>query len=214
MNRISKYAMVALAAVLAVPAYAQKDTSKSNKQDNRGSAPSTNAGQAQPAAATADVSYVIGPSDVLNISVWHQPELTLTVPVRPDGMISLPLLNDVQAAGKTPLQLRATITEKLAQFDKDPQVTVIVTAMNSQRVYVTGYVARAGAYAMLPGMTVLQAISSAGGFTPFANQGNIIILRTENGKQLRLPFNYKDVISGKNPDQNIVLKPGDTIVVP
>ncbi len=213
MNRISKYAMVALAAVLAVPAYAQKETPKSNNQDNRGSAPSTNAGQAQPAPANTDAAYVIGPSDELSISVWHQPELTLTVPVRPDGMISLPLLNDVQAAGKTPAQLRTEITEKLTKFDKDPQVTVIVAAMNSQRVYVTGYVARAGAYAMLPGMTVLQAISSAGGFTLFANQGNIIILRTENGKQLRLPFNYKDVISGKKTDQNIVLKPGDTIVV-
>jgi polysaccharide export outer membrane protein len=214
MSRISKYAMVALAAVLAVPAFAQKETPKSNSQDNRGSSSSGNPGQAQPTPATSDSTYVIGPSDELNISVWNEKQLTLTVPVRPDGMISLPLINDVQAAGRTPAQLRTTITEKLTKFVNDPQVTVIVTAMNSQQVYVLGYVVRAGAYRMLPGMTVLQAISSAGGLTLFAREGNIVVLRTENGKQVRLPFDYKDVVNGRKPEQNIVLKAGDTVVVP
>jgi polysaccharide export outer membrane protein len=211
---MSKYALIALAAVLAVPAFAQKENPKSNNKDNRGSAPSASGGQAQPAPATMDATYVIGASDELNISVWKQPELTLSVPVRPDGMISLPLLNDVQASGKTPAQLRIEITEKLTKFVVDPHVTVIVTVMNSQRVYVLGQVARAGAYPMLPGMTVLQAISSAGGLVLWAKETSIVVLRTENGKQIRLPFNYKDVINGKNAEQNIVLKAGDTVVVP
>ena len=214
MIRTSKYAMVALAAMLAVPALAQKKDSKSNNQDNRSSAPSGTAGQAQPNPASNDSTYIIGPSDELNISVWNEAQLNRTVPVRPDGMISLRLINDVKAAGKTTAQLRVTITEKLTKFVNDPQVTVIVTAMKSQQVYIIGQVARAGGYPMLPGMTVLQAISIAGGLGQWAKETNIMILRTENGQQLRLPFNYKEVINGRKTEQNIVLKPGDTIVVP
>jgi polysaccharide export outer membrane protein len=215
MNRISRYAMVALAVAMAAPVYAQKDAPKAATQDNHGSAPAGNAAQTQPVPATTDPTYVIGPSDLLNISVWDQAQLTRTVPVRPDGMISLPLINDVQAAGMTPTQLRTVITTKLTSFVKDPQVTVIVTEMNSQRVYVLGQVLRAGAYPMLPGMTVLQAISSAGGLTLYAKEGSIVVLRTDNnGKQVRLPFDYKDVINGRKPEQNIVLKAGDTVVVP
>jgi polysaccharide export outer membrane protein len=134
--------------------------------------------------------------------------------VRPDGKISLPLLNDVQAAGLTPSQLAAQLTESLKKFVANPQVTVIVTTINSQRVYIMGEVIRAGAYPLLPGMTVLQGLSSAGGFTQFANLKKIYVLRQENGKQVKLPFNYKEVVGGKNPDQNITLKAGDTIVVP
>jgi polysaccharide biosynthesis/export protein len=215
MTRISKYAMVALAVTLAVPAFAQKKAPKSASQDNQASAPSGNPAQTQPMPATVDPTYIIGPSDELNINVWNEPQLTRTVPVRPDGMITLPLINDVQAAGKTPDQLRSLIAEKLSKFDKDATVTVIVTAMNSQRVYILGQVTRAGAYPMLPGMTVLQAISSAGGLTLYAKQGSIVVLRLDsNGKQVRLAFDYKDVVNGKRPEQNIVLKPGDTIVVP
>jgi polysaccharide export outer membrane protein len=146
--------------------------------------------------------------------VWKEPELTRAVPVRPDGKISLPLLNDVQAAGRTPLQLAADITTGLKKFVTDPQVTVIVSTINSQRVYILGEVARAGAYPLLPNMTVLQALSSGGGFTQFAKLKNIYVLRVEDGKQVKHPFNYKDVIAGKAADQNIVLKAGDTIVVP
>jgi polysaccharide export outer membrane protein len=126
----------------------------------------------------------------------------------------LPLLNDVQAAGLTPSQLAAQLTESLKKFVANPQVTVIVTTINSQRVYIMGEVIRAGAYPLLPGMTVLQGLSSAGGFTQFANLKKIYVLRQENGKQVKLPFNYKEVVGGKNPDQNITLKAGDTIVVP
>lgn len=167
--------------------------------------------------ATQDTSYIIGEEDVLNISVWKESEITKVVPVRPDGKISLPLINDVQAAGLTPVQLGASITEKLRKFIADPQVTVIVTAINSRRIYIVGEVARAGAFPMLPNMTVMQALSSAGGFSQFANLKEIYVLRNEDGKQTVIPFNYKEAIKpsrGKRAEQNILLKPGDTIVVP
>jgi polysaccharide biosynthesis/export protein len=172
------------------------------------------ASSAAPKAVTADPNYVIGGQDVLDISVWKEAELTRSVPVRPDGKISLPLLNDVQAAGLTPTQLAAQITESLKKFVTNPQVTVIVSQINSQRIYILGEVNRAGAYPLLPDMTVLQGLSSAGGFTQFANLKKIYMFRTENGKQVKFPFNYKDVISGKASDENVVLKAGDTIVVP
>jgi polysaccharide export outer membrane protein len=165
-------------------------------------------------AALNDPNYAIGPDDELNVSVWKEPELSRTVSVRPDGKISLPLLNDVQAAGLTPMQLSSAISEKLKKFVSDPQVTTIIVKINSQRVFILGEVPRAGAYALLPNMTVLQALSSAGGFTQFANLKKIHVLRMENGKQLSLPFNYKDVVNGRRSEQNISLKPGDTIVVP
>jgi polysaccharide export outer membrane protein len=134
--------------------------------------------------------------------------------VRPDGKISLPLLNDVQAAGLTPAQLAVQITESLKKYVTSPQVTVIVTTINSQRVYILGEVTRPGAFPMLPGMTVLQALSSAGGFTQFARMKNIYVLRQENGKQVKYPFNYKEVVNGKKSEQDVQLKAGDTIVVP
>jgi polysaccharide export outer membrane protein len=163
-------------------------------------------------AATTDPTYVIGPQDVLDISVWKEDQLTKTVPVRPDGKISMPLLNDVQAAGLTPTQLAGEITENLKKFVTDPQVTIIVREINSQRVYLLGEVARPGAYPLLPNMTVLQALSSAGGFTQFANLKKVYVLRVENGKQEKFPFSYKHALD--SPDQNIVLKAGDTIVIP
>jgi polysaccharide export outer membrane protein len=158
--------------------------------------------------------YLIGPEDILDITVWKEPEVSHVVPVRPDGRISLPLINDVQAGGLSPEQLAAAITQKLRAYINDPKVTVIVTAINSQRVYVSGEVLRAGAFPLIPGMTVLQALSSAGGFSPFADVKKIHILRTRDGKQVELPFNYRDVLKGDRPEQNIVLEPGDTIVVP
>jgi polysaccharide export outer membrane protein len=135
------------------------------------------------------------------------------VPVRPDGKISVPLINDVQAAGLTPMELRESITEKLKKYIADPRVTVVVTAMNSRRVFVSGEVVHTGAIPLLPNMTMLQALAAAG-FTQFANLKGIYVLRMENGKQVKLPFNYKEVIKGNHPEQNIMLKPGDTVVVP
>jgi polysaccharide export outer membrane protein len=191
--------------LVTVPAQAQKaqDDAAKKQTTSRGAVP-----------ATTDPTYIIGPQDVLDIDVWHETELTRSVPVRPDGRISLPLVNDVQAAGLTPTQLADQLATKLKQFVTDPQVTVIVTQINSQRVYILGEAARPGAYPLLPGMTVLQALSSAGGFTIFAELKKIYVLRKQGGKQEKFPFNYKEVIAGKNPEQNIELKAGDQIVVP
>jgi len=125
----------------------------------------------------------------------------------------MPLLNDIPAAGLTPLQLKDSITEKLKKFIADPRVTVVVTAMNSRRIFVSGEVLRTGPLPLLPHMTMLQALAQAG-FTQFANLKGIYLLRTENGKQEKLPFNYKEVIKGNHPEQNIMLKPGDTVIVP
>src|SRR5580658_2241320 len=149
--------------------------------------------------ATTDPAYVIGSQDVLDINVWKEPDMTRIVPVRPDGKITLPLINDVQAAGSTPTQLAATVTDKLRKFLTEPQVTVIVTQINSQRVFVVGEVLRAGAFPLIPGMTVLQALSSAGGFTTFADVKRIHVMRLQDGKHIELPFNYRDVLRGENP---------------
>lgn len=167
----------------------------------------------KPPAASAGPDYVIGPDDTLHISVWKEPDLTETLPVRPDGKISMPLLNDVTAAGMTPTQLATSITEKLKKYVADPRVTVVVTAMNSQRVYMTGEVLHPGPTPLTPNMTVLQALAGAG-FTQFANTKGIYVLRIVDGKQQKIPINYKKLIRGEAVDQNILLKPGDTVVVP
>jgi polysaccharide biosynthesis/export protein len=166
------------------------------------------------AAAVSDPDYKIGPQDVLRIDVWKENEISRITPVRPDGRISLPLLNDVQAAGLTPTQLAGVISEGLKKYITNPQVTVGVTEINSRRVYVTGEVTKPGAFPLQPGMTVLQALTSSGGFTQFAKIKGIYVLRTEDGKQVKHPFNYKDVVHGKHPELNIMLQPADVIVVP
>jgi polysaccharide export outer membrane protein len=167
-----------------------------------------------PVSAATDADYVIGPQDVVRIDVWKEPEISRTIPVRPDGKISLPLLNDIQASGLTALQLGKAIRDGLTKYLTSPEVTVTVTEINSRRVYITGEVARAGAFPLLPNMTVLQALSSAGGFTQFAKLKGIYVLRNEGEKQVKHPFNYKEVVKGKNQDENILLQPGDVIVVP
>jgi polysaccharide export outer membrane protein len=168
---------------------------------------------AEETAKPADeTEYRIGPQDVLQIDVWKEPEITRTIPVRPDGKISLPLLDDVQAAGLTAMQLAGRIREGLTKYLTNPQVTVTVTQINSRRVYVTGEVTKSGALPLLPGMTALQALSSSGGFTQFAREKGIYILRTEKGKQVKLPYNYRDVLKGRQED--VVLQAGDVIVVP
>ncbi len=212
MTKWGKAGTMLLLTLLAIPLAGQQTTSK-KAQPNKPVIPA-NADASKPVAATTDPEYVIGAEDVLNVSVWKEPEVTRTVPVRPDGKISLPLINDIQAAGLTPAQLTALITEKLNKYFTDPQVTVIVTAINSRRIYILGEVNRSGTYQLLPNMTVLQALSGAGGFSQFANLKGIYVLREENGKQIKFPFNYKEVIKGNRPEQNILLKPGDTIVIP
>jgi len=167
---------------------------------------------ANAASSPAGPDYVIGAEDVLHVQVWKENDLTATLPVRPDGKISLPLLNDVQASGLTPQQLADSVTEKLKKFIADPRVTVVVTQINSKRIYLVGEVNKSGATAMLPGMTVLQALSSAG-LNQFAKTKGIYVLRTVNGKQEKLPVDYRKLVKG-NIEQNYLLQPGDTIVVP
>jgi polysaccharide export outer membrane protein len=157
--------------------------------------------------------YVIGLDDVLHIAVWKEPDLTTTLPVRSDGMISLPLLNDVQAAGLTPMQLAALLSQKLKKYVASPNVTVVVTQANSRRIYVFGEVSHTGPIALLHDMTVMQALSTVG-FTQFANTKRIYILRMENGQEKKIPFNYKQAIKGDAAALNVLLQPGDMIVVP
>ena len=156
--------------------------------------------------------YVIGAEDSLQITVWREPTLSGTIPVRPDGMISMVLVGDLRAAGMTPMALGADISQRLKKYIQDPVVTVVVLGVNSQRIFTVGEVNHVGPLMMTPGMTVLQAIVSAGGLSQFANSKHIYILRTVNGKEQKLPFNYKQALKGDN--QGITLIPGDTIVVP
>jgi polysaccharide biosynthesis/export protein len=196
---------ISLAFVLgSLPALAGQDSNQS--KDPKPTSDPMPVSQAGP-------SYVIGPDDTLFISVWKEPDLTETLPVRADGMISLPLLNDVQAAGLTPMQLGSSLSEKLKKYVSDPHVTIVVTQMNSQRVYVTGEVLHPGAMNLTPNMTVLQALATSG-FTQFANTKGIYVLRNENGADKKFPVNYKKLIKGEAGNQNIALKPGDTIIVP
>lgn len=160
-------------------------------------------------------SFVIGVEDVLNINVWKEPEMSRTLPVRPDGMITLPLVGEIKAVGLTPVQLQDQITASMKKFMSDPQVTVIVAEVRSLTFNVVGQVLRPGYYPLIRRMTVLDAIALSGGFQPFAKQKKIYVLRTQaDGKQIKIPFNYKDVIKGKRPDENIELQPRDTLVIP
>jgi polysaccharide export outer membrane protein len=203
-----KLACLALLACVTISLWAQDVTDDSAAKPEKTPAP-----EVHPAASAVPPDYVIGADDTLRVSIWKEPDMSATLPVRPDGKISLPLLDDVQAAGLTPLELKESIKEKLKKYVADPRVTIVVLAMNSQRVFVTGEVNRPGAMPLLPHMTVLQALAGAG-FNQFANLKSIYLLRTEGGQQVKLPFNYKDVVKGRNTEQNIMLKPGDTIVVP
>ncbi len=159
--------------------------------------------------------YVIGPEDVLAINVWREPEISRTVPVRPDGKISLPLIGDLEASGLTPVNLRNAVAEKLKAYISNPEVTVIVQEVKSQKFNIVGAVLRPGSYDLAKPVTVLDAIALAGGFQEFAKVSKIYVLRRmADGSRKTLPFNYKAVIRGRRFDQNVELKPGDTIVVP
>jgi polysaccharide export outer membrane protein len=156
--------------------------------------------------------YTIGPEDSLQVTVWKEPTLSGTFPVRPDGMISLVLVGDLPAAGLTPMALSNDISQRLKKYIQDPVVTVVVLGVNSQRIFMVGEVGHVGPVMLTPGMTPLQAIVTAGGLSQFANSKKIYILRTVNGKQEKMPFNYKQALKGENP--GVTLLPGDTIVVP
>jgi polysaccharide biosynthesis/export protein len=166
------------------------------------------------AAKPHDDSFVIGNDDVLAINVWKEPDISRSIPVRSDGKISLPLVGEVQAAGLTPLKLEKDIASKLKNFISEPEVTVMVQQVNSQKFNILGQVVRPGSYVIANSPTVLDAIALAGGFRDFAKQKSIYVLRPGGSGDSRIPFNYKDVSQGKNMSQNIKLQPGDTIIVP
>jgi polysaccharide biosynthesis/export protein len=170
---------------------------------------------AGPHGAHSDDAYVIGANDVLSVNVWKEPDISRSVPVRSDGKISLPLVGELQASGQTPRQLESEITKRLQSYISEPEVTVIVTDSKSQKINILGMISRPGAYLLTSSTTVLDAIAMAGGFKDFAKQKSIYILRrAPDGTEKKISFNYKDVIKGKNPEQNIRMQAGDTIVVP
>jgi polysaccharide export outer membrane protein len=187
---------------------------------NTGVAKGTTVPATPPAAVVAapgvtmPSEYTIGADDVLSVIFWRDKELTADVTVRPDGKISLPLLNDVHAAGLTPAQLRERIAEESKKYVEDPNVTVVVKAINSRKVFITGEVRKPGPFPLTGPTTVLQMLSISGGLADYAKPEKITIVRNENGKPVSFKFNYKEVIQGKKLAQNIELKPGDTIIVP
>jgi polysaccharide export outer membrane protein len=170
--------------------------------------------EAQAEIAADSDRYVIGAEDVLYIHVWREETVTKTVSVRMDGMISIPLVDEIQAAGLTPLQLKEKLTERLKQFIEHPNVTVVVMEANSFKVYISGQISKPGIYRLRSDTTLAQIISMAGGLTEWANQKKIIIIRKENGKEKRFTINYKKIVKGEDLDSNIILKSGDTIIVP
>lgn len=207
-------AMLALAALLATPtALAGGEQEAKTKKLAKNMAPSSDVSSLPLAPINTD--YRIGVNDALDVHVWREPELSRVVPVRPDGKISLPLVGELVAEGRTALELRDIITERLKTYVTAPEVTVIVQQINSQRYFVMGQVASPGVYPLTVPTTVLQALSMAGGFQQFADRDNIIILRrTEDDRTERIRFSYKDWIKKKKVIQHLELKNGDIIVVP
>lgn len=168
----------------------------------------------QPEWMPVSESYVIGPEDVLYIHVWKEEAFSRNIPVRMDGKISLPLIDDVQAAGFTARQLKEALTKRLREFIDNPVVSVTVIEVNSYKVYVSGQVRNPGVYRLRSETTVLQIIPMTGGFTDWANQKKILVIRKEDGKEKRITVNYKKIVKGDAPESNIILKAGDTIIVP
>lgn len=187
---------------------------KAKSPRDKGNTPKNDPATAAQLSAEDPSVYKIGVEDELQISVWHEAELSMPVQVRPDGMITLPLINDVPAAGLTTKELQAALTTKLSAYVNEPQVTVIVKAIKSRKVFVVGQVAKPGTYPLVGKKTALQVILEAGGLGPFAKSSSIVIVRNVNGQQTRLKFNYKKAVSGKSEAEDIELLPGDMIVVP
>ena len=217
--------MLLLAAGLwlaAAPASArQTATSLSSPVASIGSGASTqpaaSASSTRAAGSTlaASSEYRLGADDLLNIEVWREPDVSGKVPVRPDGKISVPLVGEVQAAGRTALQLQKVISDRLKAYISSPEVTVVVEEVNSRKINVLGRVLHPGTYNLGTGMHVLDAVAMAGGPVMFAHLGNVYVLRREpQGKVHKFRFNYNDVIAGKKPGENILLQPGDTVVIP
>lgn len=188
------------------PAQASAPTSSTSSSVLTATSPSAAAPQVSP-------DYIIGPGDSLGVNVWKEPTISGTFPVRPDGMISLALVGDIQASGLTPARLGSDVAERLRKYINEPSVTVAVLSVNSKHIFLLGEISKPGEMPLLPGLTPLQAIASAGGLTPFANGKRIYILRGTAGKQQKIPFNYKKAVKDGNL-QGVTLAPGDTIVIP
>jgi len=186
----------------------QKQPAQGKNADSKGSQPASGQVVIPPS------DFVIGESDVLNINVWKEPEISQSVVVRPDGKISLPLIGEVFVSGLTPVQAQTLLTNKLGAILTNPQVTVTVTEIRSRMAFITGEVMKPGAYPLLAPTTVLHLITNAGGLGQFAKRRNIFVLRMVDGKEVKIPFNYSQVIKGEKPEQNILVRPGDTVVVP
>ncbi len=179
--------------------------------DSRPAAP-TKLTEANP--KLADEGFIIGPEDLLVVNVWKEPDISRSIAVRSDGKITLPLIGEIEASGRTPTQLGHEISGKLQSYISEPEVTVIVQEIRSQRFNILGQVSKPGSYLLSNSVTVLDAIAVAGGFRDFAKKKSIYVLRqSADGGQMRLPFNYNEVIKGKKPEQNVRLKPRDTVVV-
>jgi polysaccharide export outer membrane protein len=182
---------------------------------NAAIAPPPSNGAAGAVTPALPASYVIGTDDVLAVVFWHDKDMSVdAVTVRPDGKISLPLLNDVHAAGYTPDQLRAVLVQAASKYVEEPNATVLVKEIHSRKVFITGNVSKPGIYPLSGEMNVLQLIAQAGGLLEYADAEKIVVMRSDNGPAKYLTFNYKDVLKRKNIQQNVLLKPGDTIVVP
>jgi polysaccharide export outer membrane protein len=203
--------VTAALAMSAIGLMAAQSPTLASQANNAATPPAT---VAVPAGIPTPADYVIGPNDVLTVVFWRDKDISGDVVVRPDGRISVPLINDVQASGLTPEQLRQQITSAAAKFVEDPTVSVVVKAINSRKVFITGQVGKPGEYPLSGPTTVLQLLAVAGGVHEFADSKNITIVRAENGRTVAYPFNYKEVLKRKNLKQNIELKPGDTVVVP
>lgn len=197
----------ALVILAALPLYAQQPGAVVAAQPADAPATAT-------AAAPLPPGYLIGPEDVLSIVFWRDKEMSADVVVRPDGKVSLPLLNDVQAAGLTPEQLRANLVQAAGKYIEEPNASVVVKEIHSRKVFITGNVAKPGTYDLTGHMNVLQLVALAGGLLEYADSKHIVVIRNGSGGTEYHKFNYNDVIKQKHVDQNIALKPGDTVVVP
>jgi polysaccharide export outer membrane protein len=195
-----------LCGTLFTPVFAQQAAELRQPASANGSAPS--------AGITLPRDYVIGADDVLSVVFWRDKDMSADVVVRPDGKISLPLLKEIDAAGYTPDELRAILDKAAAKFVQEPNATVVVKEIHSRKVFITGMVTKGGSFPLSSDMTVLQLIAVAGGLQEYADAKNIVIVRKENGKERYFKFNYRDVMKQKNVQQNILLKPGDTVMVP
>jgi polysaccharide export outer membrane protein len=208
--RLSKLCSIVTFALLvgaAIVARAQSSVGPANGAAKGGAATNT-------AGVVLPTGYVIGPQDVLSVVFWREKDMSADVTVRPDGKISLPLLNDIQAAGYTPDELRGRLVEAASKFLEEPNATVVVKEIRSRNVSITGNVVKPAMYPLNGDMTVLQLIALAGGLQEYADKDKIVVIRSEGGRSQYHMFNYNQVVKQKNVQQNIPLKPGDTVVVP